>query len=61
MLYMNRRLSVLALQCVCVFQYIFIYVSASYHKYVVTSIPVGACMGDITCVLTFMCILVRLS
>ena len=38
----------------CVFEYILIYFSVIYRKYVVTSIPVGACVCDTTCVLTIM-------
>ena len=36
-------------------------VGASYRMYVVTNILVGACVHDITCVSTLMCIFVHLS
>ena len=37
------------------------HVGASYYMYVVTTIPIGACVRDITCVSTLMCIFVHIS
>ena len=43
--------------CVCVSLNAFLMrVGASYRMYVVTSIPVGGCVCDITCASTLMCI-----
>ena len=47
--------------CVYVFECILMCVDVSYCMYVVTTIPVGACVRDITCVLTLMCIFVHIS
>ena len=40
--------------CICVFEYILIYVSVIYRTYAVTNIPVDACVCDTTCVMTIM-------
>ena len=60
--YMHRRLTVLAVRCVyAVFECILMRVGANYRMYVVTSILVGACVHDITCVSTLMCIFLHLN